>query len=250
VAVAVAVTITASAAPTSDEEVTLKATIAVELSLDTASIKNFVVSYYYWTTSRRLLGLRASPALSSLRRRVRSVPHGLRRLTTTYVWYVTFDIVVSLSALNDDSVTSAAALKSMVSKALDSGLESALADAGMDVSVESVSTTAEDDTYTEDDDKDGGPSDLGPIIIASVGGVLLLGALAGVAWAITRRRASAGATISIQQPQGTPPEGQRIQETELTAQRQRSKKKNRRKDRSTEVPTAVPIVVATMIDET
>ena len=161
--------IASSAAPTSNDKATLKTTIASELSVDESTIRNFVVTSTATTTSTRV-------------RR--------RHLAATYTWAVSFSVVVSLSALNDDSVTSASAFESVVIGALDSSLESALADAGVEVSVEAVETS----TPASDDDASGssgknksGISSAGVAVIAGavMGGVLLIKA---IAWLVRQRR--------------------------------------------------------------
>ena len=169
VQVAVELSIASSAAPTSNDKATLKTTIASELSVDESTIRNFVVTSTATTTSTRV-------------RR--------RHLAATYTWAVSFSVVVSLSALNDDSVTSASAFESVVIGALDSSLESALADAGVEVSVEAVETS----TPASDDDASGSSgknksaiSSAGVAVIAGavMGGVLLIKA---IAWLVRQRR--------------------------------------------------------------
>ena len=140
ISVAVELSMTASSEPTSDNKVTLKATIADELSLDTSAIRNFLVTSEP-SSSRRHLSKASAKSVAKSERRV----HLLRRLTGSYIWTVSFDIVVPLNSLSDDSVTSASTFESVVAKALDTGLEDALSAAGVEVSVQSVTTSAADD---------------------------------------------------------------------------------------------------------
>ena len=172
--------ITASAAPTSADKATLKSTIATELSVDASTIRDFVVT---WTEARRL-------------RR--------RRLLSSYTWSVSFSIVVSLSALTDDSIGSASEFESVVKSALSSDLESALAAAGLDVTVESVTTVSRSDD--DGNDNGGGSSSgasVGVIVGSSVGALFFIVLLMG-AYVWHRRRtqklhpgdAEEGGTIS------------------------------------------------------
>ena len=185
VQVAVELSMTASAAPTSSDEATLKTTIATELSVDSSTIRDFVVTST--ETARRL---RRFLLLSVV---------GERRLASSYTWIVSFSIVVSLSALTDDSITSASAFESTVQKSLSSGLEDALSAAGVEVSVESVETSiAESDGNDDDDDDDGGASSAGAIMITgiAVGAALLLGLIAGfIAWQLKKRQVLASDSV-------------------------------------------------------
>ena len=164
---------TASAAPTSADEATLKTTIATELSVDSSTIRDFVVTST--ETARRL---RRFLLLSGV---------GERRLASSYTWTVSFSIVVSLSALTDDSITSASAFESTVQKSLSSGLEDALSAAGVEVTVESVEASNPESDGNDDDDDDDGGSSAGAIIVTgiAVGAALLLGL---IAWQLKKRR--------------------------------------------------------------
>ena len=175
--VAVELSMTASAAPTSADEATLKTTIATELSVDSSTIRDFVVTST--ETARRLLRFLLLSVV------------GERRLASSYTWTVSFSIVVSLSALTDDSITSASAFESTVQKSLSSGLEDALSAAGVEVTVESVEASNPEsdgnDDDDDDDDDDGGGSSAGAIIVTgiAVGAALLLGL---IAWQLKKRR--------------------------------------------------------------
>ena len=173
VQVAVELSMTASAAPTSSDEATLKTTIATELSVDSSTIRDFVVTST--ETARRL---RRFLLLSVV---------GERRLASSYTWTVSFSIVVSLSALTDDSITSASAFESTVQKSLSSGLEDALSAAGVEVTVESVEASNPESDGNDDDDDDDGGSSAGAIIVTgiAVGAALLLGL---IAWQLKKRR--------------------------------------------------------------
>ena len=168
VQVAVELSVTASAAPTNSDESTLKTTIATELSVDSSTIRDFVVTST--ETARRL---RRFLLLSVV---------GERRLASSYTWTVSFSIVVSLSALTDDSITSASAFESTVQKSLSSGLEDALSAAGVEVTVESVEAS-----NPESDGNDDDGSSAGAIIVTgiAVGAALLLGL---IAWQLKKRR--------------------------------------------------------------
>jgi hypothetical protein len=140
----------ASAAPTNADKAILKTAIASVVSVDESSIRNFAVTH---TAGAR-------------RRRLRA---------TMYTWTVSFDIVVSLSSLADDSISSAADLSSSVSNSLDKNLEDALSTAGVDLSVESVESSAPNEDSTDDNSSDdGGASSAGAIAGGVVGGVVLL----------------------------------------------------------------------------
>ena len=129
VQVAVELSMSASAAPTSDDEASLKTTIASELSVDLSTIRDFtvtstVVNATTAAAQRRRGSLLRARALASAEKDSHpshSVRHD-RSLATKYKWVVSFSIVVSLGELNDGSVTSASAFESFVTRALDSGL--------------------------------------------------------------------------------------------------------------------------------
>jgi hypothetical protein len=157
VQVAVELFIRASAPPTSADKATLKSTIVKELSIDASNIRDFKVE-----------------AIEATRLRQR-----LRRLLSSYTWSVSFSIVVSLSSLNDDSIGSASAFQSSVTTALSSGLESSLAEAGLDVTVESVTASiSDDDGYGDNDDGGGSASAAIGAGVGAAGAVLLLAAYA------------------------------------------------------------------------
>jgi len=80
---------------------------------------------------------------------------------------VSFDVEVSLSELDDDTVTSASSLAAMVSDAIDEGLVGALEDAGVTVGGLTVETTTAsaggdngDDRRDDDDDENAGTKHL------------------------------------------------------------------------------------------
>ena len=128
VSVDVALTITATAAPTESDEETIKSSAADESNVDVANIHNFVISYS--EASRRWL-------LEQLQQR--------RRLATTYTWSVTFEIVVSLANLDDDSVASADAFASKVADSMSDSLSDALQSAGLPITGVDVDVSAADD---------------------------------------------------------------------------------------------------------
>jgi hypothetical protein len=114
------------------------------------------------------------------RRRLREGRWKSRRLVIAYEWIVSFDVVVSLSTLNDDSISSGGDLAKAVSKTLSADLGDAVAAAGIDATVESVvSESATDDSTDDNSSDDGGKSSVAAIAGGSVGGaVLLFGAIA------------------------------------------------------------------------
>ena len=158
VRVSVELSISANAAPTNADKITLKTTIASIISVDVSNIYNFAVTSTASTTRRRRRRLSAGTRPKS------------RYLATAYTWSVTFDVVVSLSALTDDSISSAADLSSSVSKSLDKNLEESLSTAGLDVSVESVDSSTPNDDSTDDD----GASSAAIFIGGVVGGSMVL----------------------------------------------------------------------------
>ena len=179
VRVAVQLSMSASAAPTNAQKTTLKTTIASVISVDVVYIYNFAVTHTADTTRRRLLSRAA------------------RRLATTYTWSVSFDIVVPLSALSDDSISSAADLSSSVFKSLDKGLEDAVSSAGIDATVDDVATSTPNDDITNDDDDDGSASSAGIIIGgAAGGGVLMIGLVAFAVYKIKFAKVSKDAKPS------------------------------------------------------
>ena len=113
--VAVELSMTASAAPTSSDEATLKTTIATVLSVDPSTIRDFVVTST--GTARRLLRFLLLSVV------------GERRLASSYTWTVSFSIVVSLSALTDDSqrLLELLAWRSKIVQAVSAASTSALA---------------------------------------------------------------------------------------------------------------------------
>jgi hypothetical protein len=177
VKVPVELSIAASAAPTSTDKATLMTTIATGLSVDATTFRAFVVTS---TEARRI---RRSPLSAVSERRL-----------VTYTWAVSFSIVVSLSALTDDSITSASDFEATVHKFLFLDLEGALSAAGLEVSVESVNAGSGDYSYDDDDNDDYNTAD--EVINVAVYGAaaLVAGALLLSLICVLKKRLSAAPT--------------------------------------------------------
>jgi hypothetical protein len=130
------------------------------------------------------------------RRRLREGRWKSRRLVIAYEWIVSFDVVVSLSTLNDDSISSGGDLAKAVSKTLSADLGDAVAAAGIDATVESAESDSPNDDSTDDNssDDDGGISGaaIGGIV---AGAVILIGAIAYAAHMYFTNKNQAGAKV-------------------------------------------------------
>ena len=124
---------TASAEPTAADETILKTTIADEIDVDLSALKNFQIT--------------VSEVTSATRNNQREQQ---RRRLASYIWDVTFDVEVSLSELDDDSVGSSSQFEKMVEETLSDELLAELEDEGLPVTGLSVETTA----VSGDDDGD------------------------------------------------------------------------------------------------
>ena len=129
VTVPVALTMTSDTAASSTDEAKMKAVIASTINLDTSAIRNLAMTS---TSSRRR-----------------------RRLLSSYTWAVAFDVMVSLDALEDDSITSASGLSSSIDSSLSSNLVTNLAADEVSVSGLTVTTTVTSDDDDDSDDKSG-----------------------------------------------------------------------------------------------
>ena len=170
----------ASAAPTADDEATLKSTVASEIGVSEANIRGFTVSYSEDTRRRRQL----TSNYQQRRRRRRLSPiktaaavaaaatdrHGTRHLAS-YTWTVAFVVKVSLADLDDDSVGSGSEFSSKVSEAISDELVGALQDAGVPVTGD-LTVSATSSSATSDDDGAGSNDDGGTLAPASLGAAI------------------------------------------------------------------------------
>ena len=99
----------ATAAATTADQTTIKSTVVTTLGVASSTIKNFALTTES-SSRRRLTGASSSGWFSG----------GRLLETASYTWTITFDVVISLSALTDDSVTDVSTYVTSVSTSLSS----------------------------------------------------------------------------------------------------------------------------------